>query len=186
MVVSPCTEISPFRDIGLGVHHGSGQSVEDRDILRSIHDAPGLVVAVSLGAQIASPHVVHLGIGECGRERARDAVPVLPAPDGILALFLDFAQISLRVSLDGGSSVSPVGLGVADDVALTVNRSVGGLHHQFGFSVTIEVIHHHLRVMRTAADVVAQIDAPQPCAVKPVTVDIDIGRETGKHVVLGV
>ena len=61
-----------------------------------------------------------------------------------------------------------VGVSVADDDALAVDRAVCGLAGDLCTSVAVEVVHHELRVVRALPDIDAQVDAPEHRAVEPV------------------
>ena len=74
--------------------------------------------------------------------------------------------------------MTPVGSGVSNHLSLAVDRPVGGLHHQFGLAVAIQIIDDERHVVGTAADVPSQIDAPQTCAVHAVAVDERRSRES--------
>ena len=184
MAVAPCFHLAAFGNIVLGVHHGSSESVEHADIFRSVHDAAGKVVG--LDVEEAAAHVVDFGLGHAGGQRLLFFRPFLTAAQGLFAFLFYLLQISFGVGFDGGYPVSPVGIGVANHLALSVDGSVGSLHHQFCPSVTIEVVYHKRLEVGTAADVMAQVDTPEPCAVEPVAVYISVAREPGKHIVLGV
>jgi hypothetical protein len=82
--------------------------------------------------------------------------------------------------------VAVVRLGVADDLARTVDGAVGGLHDGLGPAVGVQVVDHHLRVVGAGPDVVAEVDAPQPGAVQLVGVDVHVPGVAGPGVVLGV
>ena len=101
-------------------------------------------------------------------------------------MLFQFLLVSLRIGLDGGDAIAPVGRGVANHLALSVNSPVGRLHHHFCTTVAIEVVYHKLCVMSTCADVVSQIDAPQLCTIQPVAVDIGVSSKSGKHIVFGI
>ena len=75
---------------------------------------------------------------------------------------------------------------VANHLSLAVDRTVGSLHHDFGNSVAIEVVDHELRVMRTGADVLAEVDSPEAGAVKLHAVDKHRARIAVFRVVLRV
>ena len=61
-----------------------------------------------------------------------------------------------------------------------------GLHGQLGLAVAVEVVDHELRVVRAGADVLPQVDAPQPPAVELVRVQVDVAGAARLRVVLGV
>ena len=186
MVVAPVGSLSSFRHI-VGCGHGcASQSVEHGDIFRSVHDASSLIVTMYLCVQESPPHVVNLRLCQSFGQLFLLFLPLPASAYGVLALLLQLAAVGLRIGLDGSDAVTPVGLGIADDLSLSVDGTVGRLHHQLCPSVTIEVVHHELGEVSARADVVSQVDAPQLGAVEPVTVDVGIGRESGKHIVFGV
>ena len=65
----------------------------------------------------------------------------------------------------------PVGVGIADYVALSVCGAVGCLADEFGSSVAVEVIDEELRVVCSGADVAAHVDAPEPFTCEFVAVE---------------
>ena len=79
-----------------------------------------------------------------------------------------------------------VGARVADDLAGAGSGAVGGLDGELGLAVAVVVEHLELRVVRTRADVAAEVDAPQPGPVQLVGVEVDVARVAGVGVVLGV
>ena len=184
VVVTPVFHPAPFGNI-VGRSHGrSCQSVKHGDIFRPIHDAPRLVVGIHV-EETPSP-VVDFRLGHRRWQPLLYLQPLLPPACSLLAFLFYFLQVSLRVSLDGSDAIAPVGLRVADYESLSVGSPVGRLHHQLGSSVTVEVEHHELHVMRPAADVPPQVDAPEASAVKPVAVDKRGAGESRKHIILGV
>ena len=184
MVVTPGFHLSAFRDIVGGSHSGSGESVENGDVFGTVHNAPGLVVIV--GIEVAATAVVNLGACEGGRERFLDFGPFLLTAAGILTVLLYFAEIGFRIGLDGCDAIAPVGMGVANDFTLSVNGTVGGLHHEFSASVAIEVEDHELFEMSTTTNVLSEVDAPEAGSIKTVAVDVGVAGETREHIVLGV
>ena len=186
VVVAPKGHLAALGQVGLRVEHGTGGAVEYAQVFGTVHDAPGLGVAVHIGVQIAAAHVVALGVGERGRQGVLYAVPLLPAAAGVGTLFLQAALIGGGVGFDGGHAVAPVGGAVAYHAALAVGGAVGGLHHQLGTSVTVEVVDHKLGVVGAGADVVPKVDAPQAGAVQTVAVYVHVAGKPGKRVVLGI
>ena len=79
-----------------------------------------------------------------------------------------------------------VGARAADHLAGAAARAVGGLAHDFGAAVAVEVVDHELRVVRAGADVAAEIDAPQPRAVELVGIEVHVARVARLRVVLRV
>ena len=87
-------------------------------------------------------------------------------------VFAPFA-LGRRLLLVGsfGTAVTIVGLRITDDIALSVDGTIGSLHHHFGTTITIEVIDDERHVVGTAADIDAHIDAPEQGAIEPIAVE---------------
>ena len=158
MVVAPRLHFAALGDVVLGVHHGSCESVEHADIFRSVHDAAGKVICLDVKETAA--HVVYFGLGHAGGQCLLFLLPFLTAAQGLFAFLFYLLQIGFGVGFDGGYSMAPVGIGVANHLALSVDGAIGRLHHQFSPSVAVEVVYHERLVMGTAADVMAQVDTP--------------------------
>ena len=74
----------------------------------------------------------------------------------------------------------------ADVVALAVNRAGRGAAHQLRFAVAVEIINHEIHVVRAAADVRAEVNAPEPRAIELVAVEISVAGKTALRVVVRV
>ena len=79
-----------------------------------------------------------------------------------------------------------VGQRVAYHAAFAVACAVAGAHHHLGLAVAVEVIHDEGGVVGAAADVPAQVDAPEQRAVKAVTIEKGRARVAIVGVVVGV
>ena len=64
-----------------------------------------------------------------------------------------------------------VGFWIANDFSLAVDGTVRGAYHHFSLAVAIEVVDDKRRIVGAAADVDAQIDAPEQSAVETVAVE---------------
>ena len=91
------------------------------------------------------------------------ALAIVPAP------FAAWRRLRCFVSLGGTMPI--IGLRVADDFALAINRTIGGLDHHFGKSVAIEVIDDERHIMCATAYVDTHVDAPKQSTVKPIAIE---------------
>ena len=74
----------------------------------------------------------------------------------------------------------------ADVVALTVQCAGRSAAHQLRFAVAVKIINHEIHVVRAAADVRAEINAPEPRAIELVAVEISVAGKTALRVVVRV
>ena len=167
-------------------HHRGVNAVEIGHAGQIALRAVGIVVAP--GSELAlSGHVVHGGEGfarpafkhgEVFRTALDEA-----AASSLLVLAEALRGVAVGVVVCLAVVAHPhaiVGFSIADHASRAVHSAVGGLHHQLGPAVAIEVVGHHLGVVGAAAYVAAHGDAPE--AVLPVltllavqAVGVDIG-----------
>ena len=76
-----------------------------------------------------------------------------------------------RSRQDAPSRVAIVGQGVANHLSFRVARAVSRLHHQFRPSVAVQVIYDERRIVRSAADVPSQVNAPESFAIQAIAVN---------------
>src|SRR5690606_8604814 len=75
-----------------------------------------------------------------------------------------------------------VGSGVADYRAGTIDGTVGRAYGQFGFTVTVEVVHEELRIVGPGTDILAEIDAPQFGSVHFIGIQVYQAPVPGAHI----
>ena len=100
------------------------------------------------------------------------------------------AAVEQGVVLRSGEHI-PAGIavvlgGIADDCTLAVHRAVRRLAGHLRLAIAVEVRHKELGVVCAGTDVLAQVNAPQACAVQPVAVNEDIAGLALLGVILGV
>ena len=178
------------------VKHPAARQFVPVPVPRRYHGA-GVVAPAEDGTGVPPVKIGHAG------QKAVATVAVGVAPVGYVAPFGDVVHCFHRPSREpvkhgqvfrsgqraaNGPSLprAVVGCAVSDDVALSVARAVGRLHHQFRPSVAIEVIDHVLRVVRPRSDVASEVDAPQPRPFETVAVYEGVARKSRVRIVVGV
>ena len=162
------------------------------------HGGEIALATVAIGASVVL--VVHVApVDSAGGLAAIFHIAIGVVEDGVKCLaglpFEDGEVFLPTIDASATHHPTPGVRGVLDDIfrsrlvdipSLSVEASRGRLAHQLGLAIAVEVIDHVLGVMRSGTDVPAQVDAPQPCAVEFVAVDIDIPGDAALGVVLGV
>ena len=87
--------------------------------------------------------------------------------------------LRIAVAFDGGISGCLVHV-----LSLAVHTARGCLADQFGLAVTVKIVYQILSVVGTGADILAQVNAPEFCAVQSVAVDNHIVGDARLRVVL--
>ena len=96
----------------------------------------------------------------------------------------DGEKLGARQDVAGG--VAPVGGRVADHIASTIDRSIGGPAGDLRPAVAVQIVDDELRVMCAGADVRSEVDAPQACPGQRVGVEIDRAGVAALRVVFRV
>ena len=166
------------------VLHGIGRGGQTSVVAAAGHDAG--MDAVQIGDR--APEAVHAvglvaGLAPLGRVAAAGLIV-----DGIEGSAGGAVEegIILRAGVDEAVAVTVVLGGIADDLAGAVLGAVSGLAGHLALAVEVEVPHEELRIVRTCADVHAEVDAPEAGAVQAVAVDEDIAGLALLGIVLGV
>ena len=134
-----------------------------------------------------------------GRKETVRAVGIAVAPLAQVSAFGDVVDCShslacqavehrqvFRPGHNASLDVAPVGLALAYHAPCAIDRAVGGLAYHLGASVAVKVGHQELRVVSSGAYVVAEVDAPQTCAVQTVAVYDDRAGESVVGIVVRV
>ena len=164
----------------LGVEDPAGRELAVAEIPGGQHGAAVVAAAHHHAREFA------VEVGHAGQEAvdavavgvvAAVAAPAAPAVQGaarrdivdrgqrLAGLAAEHREV-LGTRQDLAVAVAPVLGAVADDVALGVLGAIAGLAGELGLAVTVQVRDHELGVVRTLADVHAQVDLPQEGAVQ--------------------